>query len=166
MNEQLLEDMIKDIISSMGKKEQQTTNTVDKTLTTKDYPIQEKHPELIKTPTNKTLDDITIDKVVSGDITSSDIRVAPDTLELQAQVAESAGRKALAKNLRRAAELTAVPDNRIIEVYNALRPNRSTKEELLAIASELEQQYPATINADFVREAAEVYAKRDILRVD
>lgn len=166
MNEKLLEDMIKDIISNMGNDEKRPTDNLGEKLTTKDYPIQEKHPELIKTPTNKTLDDITIDKVVSGDITSKDIRVAPETLELQAQVAESAGRKPLAKNLRRAAELTAVPDNRIIEVYNALRPNRSTKEELLEIADELEKQYQAKINADFIREAADVYAERDILRVD
>ncbi len=38
-------------------------------------------------------------------------------------------------NFERAAELTAVPDDRILEIYNALRPYRSTKEELLAIAT-------------------------------
>ncbi len=30
-------------------------------------------------------------------------------------------------NFERAAELTAVPDDRILEIYNALRPYRSTR---------------------------------------
>ena len=45
----------------------------------------------------------------------------------------SDGREAFAGNLRRAAELISVPDERILEIYNALRPYRSTKEELLNI---------------------------------
>jgi len=45
-----------------------------------------------------------------------------------------------------------------------LRPNRSTKEELLAIADELERQYDAKICAEFVREAARVYEARGVLR--
>ncbi|MBN6206351.1 diol dehydratase small subunit [Ralstonia pickettii] len=171
MNEKLLEEMIKDVLSSMMNQEEKpqkkpTQSSVGNRLTTEDYPIQEKHPELIKTPTDKKLEEITMEEVVNGSIDSKDIRVAPEVLELQAQVAESAGRKPFAGNLRRAAELTSIPDERILEVYNALRPNRSTKEELLAIADELENQFNAKINADFVREAADVYADRDILRVD
>jgi len=171
MNEQMLENMIKDVLSSMGQEGKNaagstTSNSSGKTLTTEDYPIQEKHPDLIKTPTGKNLDEITMDKVMSGEVTSNDFRVPAETLELQAQVAESAGRKPLARNLRRSAELTKVPDARVLEIYNALRPNRSTKEELLEIADELENEYEATINAAFVREAAEVYTDRDILRAD
>ena len=44
-------------------------------------------------------------------------------------------------NFERAAELTAVPDDRILEIYNALRPYRSTQAELLAIADDLEHRY-------------------------
>ena len=73
-------------------------------------------------------------------------------------------RHAIARNLRRAGELIAIPDSRILEIYNALRPYRSTVEELLAIADELETQYQATINAAFIRESAEVYRQRDKLR--
>src|SRR5699024_9147167 len=160
-NEQTLEKMIKDVLASMGEGEKTSvanpTVNNNKPLTTEDYPIQEKHPNLIKTPTGRKLDEITMDKVMSGEITSDDFRVPAETLELQAQVAESAGRKPLARNLRRSAELTKVPDERVLEIYNALRPNRSTKEELLQIADELENKYQATINAAFVREAAEVY---------
>lgn len=68
-------------------------------MTTADYPLQEKHPDLVKTPTGKAGDEITLEKVVNGEITAQDIRIAPETLELQAQVAESAGRTALAKTL-------------------------------------------------------------------
>ena len=93
-------------------------------------------------------------------------RIAPETLELQAQIAESVGRNAFARNLRRAAELIAVPDTRVLEIYNALRPYRSTKVELLAIADELEDKYNAKVNAQLVREAAELYEKRDRLRKD
>lgn len=179
MNERLLEEIIKDVISSMSenKSEQTARESTSKpvgsqpcrnyrALTTEDYPIQEIHPELIKTPTGKKLNEITMEKVINGEITARDIRVAPETLELQAQVAESAGRLALAQNLRRAAELTTIPDTRILEIYNALRPHRSTKEELFSIADEMETKFSATVNADFIREAAEVYADRNMLRRD
>jgi len=53
---------------------------------------------------------------------------------------------------------------RILEIYNAMRPHVSTKEDLLAIADELEQKYDASINAALVREAAEVYEGRKMLK--
>ena len=110
------------------------------------------------------LADITLEKVIAGQIKSEDMRISPETLEMQAQVAESVNRGAFASNLRRAAELIAVPDKRILEIYNALRPYRSTKAELLAIADELETKYGCKVNADFVREAADVYEKRGRLK--
>ena len=48
--------------------------------------------------------------------------------------------------------------------YFTMRPNMSTKDELLGIADELENEYEARINADLVREAAEVYERRGRLR--
>lgn len=169
MNPELLEQMIKDVITSMGQSEKTQTfhpKSNNQTLTQNDYPIQTKRPELLKTPTGKNLNDITLEAVMNGQINAEDVRISPETLELQAQVAESVGREPFARNLRRAAELIAIPDDRILEIYNALRPNRSTKEELLEIAEELETKYNATINAAFVREAADVYTDRDVLRVD
>ena len=56
-------------------------------------------------------------------------------------MSRDAGRDRLAMNFERAAELTSVPDDRILEIYNALRPYRSTKQELIAIADDLEQRY-------------------------
>jgi propanediol dehydratase small subunit len=66
--------------------------------------------------------------------------------------------------MRRAAEMTKIPDERLLEMYDSLRPYRCTKQELLEIASELESKYQAKICADFVREAAEVYEKRGRLK--
>lgn len=55
-------------------------------------------------------------------------------------------------------------DERILAIYNALRPFRSSQAELLAIADELEHTWHATVNAAFVRESAEVYQQRHKLR--
>ncbi len=85
---------------------------------------------------------------------------------LAGQIGESIGRPQFARNLRRAAEMTAVPDERILEIYNSLRPNRSTKAELTAIADELENKYGAKVCAGFVREAAGVYERRGVLKKD
>ncbi|HHV58389.1 MAG TPA: diol dehydratase small subunit [Firmicutes bacterium] len=130
----------------------------------RDYPLATKRPEIVKTPTGKSLDDIKLESVLKGEIGPQDVRITPETLEMQAEIAEKVGRPQFARNLRRAAELTQIPDERILEIYQALRPYRSTKEELLAIADELEQKYGARINAALVREAAEVYERRGRLR--
>ncbi len=131
-----------------------------------DYPLAQKRRELVKTATGKTLDDITLDAIMSGAVKAEEIRITPQTLEYQAQIAESISRPQLARNMRRAGELTNVPDERVLAMYNALRPNRSTKAELLAIADELESQYGAKVCANFVREAAGVYEARDVLKKD
>lgn len=130
------------------------------------YPLGEKVPQQIKSASGRPLSEFTFDKVKSGELTAADFRIAPETLELQAQVAESADRDALARNLRRAAELIAVPDEEVLQVYNALRPYRSTKAELYAIADGLESNYGCRINAAFIREAADVYEKRGRLKQD
>jgi propanediol dehydratase small subunit len=129
-----------------------------------DYPMAEKHPEMVKTASGKSLDEITLDAVVSGAIQADEIRITPQTLEYQAQIAASIGRPQTAANLRRAAEMTAIPDARVLEMYNALRPYRSTAQELAAMADELENQYGAKVCAAFVREACDVYKKRGRLK--
>lgn len=174
--EKMIEEIVKQVMKSIkGDLEYKTTSDepvrkCEKDYSnveidsTRDYPLGKKRPELIKTPTNKKLDDITLDNVLNGTITSKDIRISPETLELQAKIAEDVNRDSLARNLRRASELTAVSDERILEIYNAMRPNRSTKQELLDIADELEHKYNAVINSNFIREAAEIYEKRGLLR--
>ena len=64
--------------------------------------------------------------------------------------------------LERAAELTAVPDDELLEVYTALRPGRSTPAALAGWAARLDG-YGAHRTAAFVREAAAVYAERGLV---
>jgi propanediol dehydratase small subunit len=130
----------------------------------RDFPLGAKRPDLVKTATGKRLDQITLEAAINGSITADEVRITPETLELQAQIAEKVKRPQLARNLRRAAELTRIPDERVLQIYNALRPYRSTKAELIAIADELEGKYGAKVNAGFVREAAAVYERRGRLR--
>ena len=157
--EQMLEQIVKQVMSSMSAAAPAAA-ACDK-VTAEDYPIGDKRPELIVSATGKAYKDLTLDKLLAGELTAEDLRIRPETLELQAQVADSVHRAAFGRNLRRAAELIAVPDARLLEIYNAMRPYRSTKEELLAIADELKGQYNAPISASLVAEAAEVgYARK------
>ena len=96
-------------------------------------------------------------------ITGEDLRISRDMLLCQADVAESAGKKQMAENLRRAAEMPAVPDDKVIEMYDLLRPNRATKAQLEQMAATLENDYGAAMCARLVREALEIYEKRGIL---
>lgn len=125
------------------------------------YPLSD-NPDEVETPDGTKLSEITLEKVVEGEIDGDELVIAPDTLEKQAKIAENEGRPQVAQNFRRAAELTEVPDDRILEIYNALRPSGADKEKLHDIADELEHEYGADINAEHVREAAEVYEERDL----
>src|SRR5205085_11757443 len=96
-------------------------------------------------------------------LAADDLRATPETLRRQSAVALAAGRRALADNLARAAELATIPRETILEIYTALRPHRSTAAELDEWAGRLEGEFEAPLAARFVREAAEVYAKRGLL---
>ena len=169
MNEVDISKILQGVMAALGQENagQATVAPVaGKGLTDVDYPLQEKRPELVKSATGKPLKELTFEAFLKDQVTAQDLRIAPETLEMQAQIAESTGRPQLARNMRRAAELIPIPDARVLEMYNALRPNRSSREELLASATELDTKYNAKITAAFVREAAEVYAQRDVLRRD
>ena len=114
-----------------------------------DYPLAEKMPEFIE-----ALRGITLEAVLEDKVSMQDLRVTAQALELQAQVAEAAHRPQLAENLRRAAELVNVPEERILEIYNALRPGRASQIGLLQLADELERRYQARRCAALIREAA------------
>jgi propanediol dehydratase small subunit len=128
-----------------------------------DYPLGQKRPELVTTPSGLPLDDVTVEAMREGRLRWEDLRATPGTLRAQASVAEAAGRAPLAANLARAAELATMPSDTILEIYTALRPHRSTAGELEAWAARLDD-VDAPLTASFVREAAEVYAKRGLLR--
>jgi propanediol dehydratase small subunit len=131
-----------------------------------DYPLGTQRPDLVRTPGGLGLDELTLDALRSGGLAASEMRATGETLELQAQVALAAGRAQLAANLRRAAELTVVPDEVILEVYTALRPHRSTADELESWANRLERDFEAGATAAFVREARVVYEQRNLLLPD
>jgi len=131
-----------------------------------DYPIGTQRPDLVRTPGGLALDELTLDALRSGRLDASEMRATAQTLELQAQVALAAGRSQLAANLERAAELTGVPDEVVLEVYTALRPHRSTADELEGWAERLQNDFGAAKTAAFVREARAVYAKRNLLLAD
>ncbi|ADO83073.1 diol dehydratase small subunit [Ilyobacter polytropus] len=131
-----------------------------------DYPLGEKRKEWLKTSTGKTLDEITLENVINGDIKPEDIRISPETLKLQGEIAKKGNRPTITKNFERASEMVAIPDDKILATYNALRPYRSSKEELFEIADELESKYSAVVISAFIKEAAEVYEQRGQLRKD
>ncbi|MBO5408157.1 MAG: diol dehydratase small subunit [Clostridia bacterium] len=127
------------------------------------YPLAKNHPDLLKSKTGKAFSEITFDNVIQGKVIHEDFKTNADTLLMQAEIAEKAGKKQFAVNMRRAAELTRVPDEEVLRIYDKLRPNRATKQELLEIANELRSKYQANITADLVEETAKVYEKRNIL---
>ena len=132
-------------------------------FTAEDYPFLEKHPDIVRTPTDKPISAVTMDNVRSGKITGEDLRISREMLLNQAQVAKSAGKVQMAQNLSRAAELTSVPDDEVIRMYDMLRPNRATKAQLEEMADKLEKTYHAALCAALVREAVTIYEKRGIL---
>ena len=111
----------------------------------------------------RSRDDLTLDALRGDELVIDDVRIHPDTLEHQAQVAEANGNPQLAANLRRAAELTSLPDSEVLAIYEALRPRRSSYDELTTLADSLAAR-GAERNAALVREAADVYARRGLLR--
>lgn len=128
------------------------------------YPLIEKYPELISSKTGKKLSDVTMENIISGNLGIKDISISRDTLMLQAKVALQDGKPQLAENFVRAAELIDIPDDVILDIYNSLRPYRSTEQELNQIVKKLQEEYNAPICAELVRETLAVYQKRDILR--
>jgi propanediol dehydratase small subunit len=131
-----------------------------------DYPLGSRRPDLVRTPAGLGLDDLTLEAVRAGNVGPEDVRATPETLRRQSAVALAAGRTQLADNLARAAELATVPSATILEIYTALRPHRSTGEELEAWAERLETELQAPLCAAFVREAASACAERGLLRAD
>jgi propanediol dehydratase small subunit len=128
----------------------------------RDYPLGALRPDLVTTPSGIPLDEITLDAARAGRLEAREMRATPDTLRRQAEVARAAGRASLGESLERAAELAAVPDDELLEIYTALRPRRASCDELEAWAVHLEG-LGAVKNAAFVREAAAAYAQRGLL---
>jgi len=127
------------------------------------YPLGEYEKDKISSKTGKRLEDITLEEIKKNHISSDDIKISKETLSAQGQIAKEAGNAPMELNFARAAELVDVPDDVILKMYDKLRPNRSTKLELVKMAQELLEKYNAKNCARLVMEAAEVYEKRGVL---
>jgi propanediol dehydratase small subunit len=115
----------------------------------------------IRALSGKDVDQLTVEAVRAGEVGVADLRIHPETLERQAVVAERHGNPQLAGNLRRAAELTRLPDEEVLAIYEALRPGRSTPGQLTELAASLAGRGLPRCAA-LLTEAAEVYARRGL----
>lgn len=128
------------------------------------YPLLEHAADTLHAASGRNIQDITLAAAEAAELSPADLQIHAETLRTQAQVAHQAGFPQLAENLSRAAELTAVPNQELLRMYNLLRPGRSTYDELQQLAATLEATYQAPLNAAWVREAAEVYRTRQLVR--
>lgn len=110
--------------------------------------------------------DITLANVRLGRLSPEDLTIRRDTLLAQAQRAEAEGYPQLARNFRRAAELTSVPNAVLLGAYEKLRPYRATYAELLALSQEIAARYDAPETGAYLREAAEAYRDKGLLKAE
>jgi propanediol dehydratase small subunit len=116
---------------------------------------------MVRALSGREVGELTLEAVRGGELSVADLRIHPETLERQAAVATVHANPQLAENLRRAAELTRLPDEEVLAIYDALRPGRSTPEQLTGLAADLaERGLPRC--AALLAEAAEVYARRGL----
>ncbi|MDR1028371.1 MAG: diol dehydratase small subunit [Clostridiales Family XIII bacterium] len=129
-----------------------------------DYPIIENRPEDIVTPGGVRIEDITFENIERGAVSVYDCRTSKEGLLAQAAIAELTGDRYIAGSLKRAAEMVDIDGDKIIEIYNALRPYRSSEEDLTGLAFELRTKYGAEENARFIEEATAALKHRRKLR--
>ena len=111
----------------------------------------------------RSVTDVTVEAACNGELVLDDIRISRQTLLKQAEKAEHSGSAQLGLNLRRAAEMTALSAEEMLAAYEALRPGRSSFDELEELAGRLDG-HDAPTCAALVREAAVVYRRRGLLR--
>jgi propanediol dehydratase small subunit len=119
--------------------------------------------EPIRTGSGRALDELTIGALRAGGLAAEDFRISRAQLDVQATAAEAGGYRQLAENLRRAAELTGLPNDRVFEIYAMLRPGRASVAELHDLAADLRRQNMSRVAA-FIVEAAEAYDKRGVAK--
>jgi propanediol dehydratase small subunit len=125
------------------------------------YPLGRHGRDRARSAAGTPIADITLERVVAGEIAEDDVRIAPETLRAQADFAEAGGNPQLAENLRRGAELTAFADDELLRFYDLLRPGRATAAELDELAAVLDGR-GAVLTAALVREARAAYVRRGL----
>jgi propanediol dehydratase small subunit len=110
--------------------------------------------------------EITLENMRLGRLSPEDLTIRRDTLLAQAVRAEREGYPQLARNFRRAAELTSLPNDVLLGAYEKLRPYRATYGELLALSQEIAARYDAPETGAYLREAAEAYRDKGLLKAE
>ena len=117
------------------------------------YPLYREARSRITLRSGRPVEDFTLEHLRAGQLGAGDLGIHEETLRQQARIAEEAGFAPLARNLERAAELTRLPDEKILEIYEALRRGER-RAALEALAREIEAAHGASLTAAFLREAA------------
>ena len=130
------------------------------------FPLGANHRDEIAAKSGRPLRDLTLAHVLGGDAQPEDVSASAETLEIQAQFARQAGYDEVAANLTRAAEMTRIPNAEILEIYEALRPGRSTYYQLLSLSQRITSLYAAEHTGTYIREAAEAYRNTGLLKMD
>jgi len=120
----------------------------------------------LKVESRTEVADLTLGNVRSGKIQAGDLTIKREMLLTQAELADRQGYPQLARNFRRAAELTAIPNDVLLSTYEKLRPHRATYYELLALSQEVSARYDAPETGEYIRQAAESYRTKGLLRPD
>ncbi len=130
------------------------------------YPLGTHHRDRVETQSGRKLADLDVERVLAGEVVPEDVSVRAETLQLQAEFAQAGGFDQVAENLRRAAEMTRIPNDEILEIYEALRPGRSTYYQLLSLSQQISSRYSAELTGAYIREAAEAYRDTGLLKMD
>ena len=118
------------------------------------YPLYEHEKDKLKLPGGRSIRHLSLQSLEAGELAPQELGIDENALRAQARIAAEAGFPQLAENLRRAAEMTRMPDNEILAIYESLRPGRSTPDDLDELAQKMEETYEAPLTTTFLREAA------------
>jgi propanediol dehydratase small subunit len=116
----------------------------------------------IRSRSGRALDELTIGAVRAGTLAIDDFAISRPQLEAQALAAEADRHPQLADNLRRAAEMTAMSNERVMEIYEMLRPGRASQAQLVKLSRELAGLGMPRVAA-FIAEAADAYRARGLV---
>ncbi len=130
------------------------------------YPLGTNHRDEISTQSGRPLTDLSLEQVQRGDVSPEDVSIRFETLEQQARFAREAGYRQVADNLLRAAEMTRIPNDELLGIYEALRPGRSSYYQLLSMSQRVASMFGAELTSAYIREAADVYRDTGLLKMD
>jgi len=117
------------------------------------YPLYREARSRLTLRSGRPIDELSVENLEAGGLSAGDLGIHEETLREQARIAEESGFSPLSRNLALAAELTRLPDPKILEIYEALRRGDGGA-DLEALAREAEDTWGATTTAAFIREAA------------